>query len=391
MTKRKKLGNKVSRADWLTVLGMVAAILGTVLFLVSRSAWGDDKKYSNWGSRFGNKEGWSGQRETDDYPTQTPISQSITPVTTPATEVQGQKSSQSDTPATVLPTETIAPTVQPAAPTPEPTAPQTVFQKQPATVPAVVQPEIKTVPIARASVVSSAPPSVSSGGTRTGAGAILKAVKKKIESIGGGALSLPTVTPIPTPTAKPETTKPELNLNDIRLRYQVREGQVVLAAEDDRGMPVAVSEGDMRRAEISALGKLEKKGVTLSLTSENQLALSNNGITAVTDLPIMVDTESRSVVVDTTDGPQTVVLLPDKVLTNLVDLGVISGVDTKVIPKIEYTDGEVIYEFGGNKSYKVLGLYEVSIPIAISVSAETGEVVPGNQSWLARIVRLVSI
>ena len=381
MTKRKKV-KKVISGDMVTILVMVAVILSAVLFLVSRSASGDDTKHSN---RTNN-----GFRDESDEVKKwwrtTP-----TPTITPTTQIQVQMSTQ---PSTVVqptesPAETPTPTTLPTtAPTPIPTESQTIFQTQPVTTPIVVQSEIKTIPIAGASVIS--PPSVTSGSNRTGSGLILETVKKKIESIRG-TVNAPTVTPTPIPTAKQEKTSPEIDLDKMKLRYQVREGQVVLMAEDENGRPIAVAENDMRRAEISALGKLEKKGVTLSMTGENKLALSNNGITAVTELPIMIDTESRSVVVDTIDGPKTVVILPDRVLKNIIDLGVITGVDTSVIPRIEYTGGEVVYEFGGNKVYKILGLYDITDPVVISVLAETGEVVSRNQSLLTRAVRLISI
>jgi len=390
MAKRKKV-KKVISGDMVTILVMVAVILSAVLFLVSRSASGDDTKHSN---RTNN--GFRG--ESDEVkkwwgitPTPTSALLLVTPTLTPATQIQIQMSGQSST--VVQPTESPAVTPVPTAslttaPTPRPTESQTIFQTQPMTTPIVVQPEIKTIPIAGTSVISS--PSVTSGRNRTGSGLILETVKKKIESIRG-TMSAPTVTPTPLPAAKQEKTSPEIDLDKMKLKYQVREGQVVLMAEDENGRPIAVAESDMRRAEISALGKLEKKGVTLSMTNENRLALSNNGITAVTELPIMIDTESRSVVVDTVDGPKTVIMLPDKVLKNIIDLGIITGVDTSVIPRIEYTGGEVVYEFGGNKTYNVLGLYEITVPVVISVSAETGEVVSRNQPLLTRAVRLISI
>src|SRR3989344_1400171 len=277
--------------------------------------------------------------------------------------------------------------IQPTIGVVQPTTVPTVTQK--ASLETVMdQPSIKTVPISGTSVIF-APLVVDPTIKVDSAGTLIKSIKKGIESIGKGTVR-PTEVPTPTPTTKPSITstkKPEVALNKIKLKYRVKGDQVMLTAEDEKNMPIFVDEDDLRRVESSVLSRLEKNGVVLSLANNNQLAVSKGGVTAITDLPISVDVQSKSLIVTTTSGVKEVMVLPDKALKNIIDLGVVAEVNSGVVPKIEYSGGEVLYKFTGTKNYKMFGLVEVTVPITISVSANSGDEIPENQALITRVVR----
>src|SRR3989344_8421634 len=281
--------------------------------------------------------------------------------------------------------------IQPTIGVVQPTTVPTVTQK--ASLETVMdQPSIKTVPISGTSVIFT-PLVVDPTIKVDSAGTLIKSIKKGIESIGKGTVR-PTEVPTPTPTTKPSITStkiPEVALNKIKLKYLVKGDQVMLTAADEKNMLISVNGADLRRVESSVLSRLEKNGVVLSLANNNQLAVSKGGITAITDLPISVDVQSKSLIVTTTSGVKEVMVLPDKALKNIIDLGVVAEVNSGVVPKIEYSGGEVLYKFTGTKNYKMFGLVEVTVPITISVSANSGDEIPENQALITRVVRRLSI
>lgn len=353
-------------------MGIGVFVLVLMVFQVTKKALGDEDGHGN------------NRNKNDDSSTEV----TITPTLSPTIEltVTPTESSDFQTQSQLLAEPTTEPT---AVPTTYPTyIPNENFPTPSPSAPVMSQPEIKLVPISGKAAISS--PGQLRVTPKAGMG-ILEAIKEGIQSIGRGEVVTPAITPITVPT--PQTTKKETDvlLNTITLKYQINGGQLALVGQDDQGGQVAIEEVDLRRTETAVLNRLEKRGVLLSLTSDNKLAVSNNGVTAVTDLPIMVDVETKSLMVSTGAGPKTVTVLPDKALSNILDLGVIASVNTQVIPKIEYLSGDLVYKFEGTKVYKMLGLYQVTVPTTIVVSAETGEVVSSDQPLITKVVRLISL
>ncbi len=376
------------RPEFLLIMGLVAVVFVAVILRDSQSVLGDERKIKNdnYGQNNDKKDDDEDNNKKEDYKKNKKISSQgnylvVTPTIVPTVIPVVQLETKVE----------IQPTIVVVQPTAVPIVTQTTSLK---TVEMVMdQPAIKTVPISGTSVISTplvVDPTIRIGGST---GTLIKSIKKGIESIGKGTVR-PTEVPTPTPTTKPSITstkKPEVALNKIKLKYRVKGDQVMLTAEDEKNMPIFVDEDDLRRVESSVLSRLEKNGVVLSLANNNQLAVSKGGITAITDLPISVDVQSKSLVVTTTSGVKEVTVLPDKALKNIIDLGVVAEVNSGVVPKIEYSGGEVRYKFTGTKNYKMFGLIEVTVPITISVSANSGDEIPENQALITRVVRRLSI
>ena len=376
------------RPEFLLIMGLVAVVFVAVILRDSQSVLGDERKIKNdnYGQNNDKKDDDEDNNKKEDYKKNKKISSQgnylvVTPTIVPTVIPVVQLETKVE----------IQPTIVVVQPTAVPIVTQTTSLK---TVEMVMdQPAIKTVPISGTSVISTplvVDPTIRIGGST---GTLIKSIKKGIESIGKGTVR-PTEVPTPTPTTKPSITStkiPEVALNKIKLKYLVKGDQVMLTAEDEKNMLISVNEDDLRRVESSVLSRLEKNGVVLSLANNNQLAVSKGGITAITDLPISVDVQSKSLVVTTTSGVKEVTVLPDKALKNIIDLGVVAEVNSGVVPKIEYSGGEVRYKFTGTKNYKMFGLIEVTVPITISVSANSGDEIPENQALITRVVRRLSI
>ncbi len=386
MGKRKHSKYGVRR-EFLIVLGIVLFVFGATVLVVSQSALGDYENQNNDDEK-GNSENHSNKTLNE---TQTTIQNVIPTVVN-----------------SVMPT--YEPVIQPTAtPFNNPTEPPVEMRKIAPTysdptysvpslqsnqnareyLPVINQPEIKTVSVSGRSVVNqqegAKPVTKSSGG-------FIDSIKRGFESIGVGRISTPTTTPKPTPTVKPtEKYKEQILPDQMKLKYQFSGGQVSLTAEDKTGKSINVDETKLRDLESSMLSRLEKKGLSLNLTPDNQLAVIDGKVTALTDLPILIDVDTNSLVVSTRDGLVPMNFTPDKALKNVIALKMIANVNSKVVPKIEYSDGEVIYKFEATKVYKVFGKIPVTVPVSISVSAGTGDVVSRNQPFITRVVSLLSL
>lgn len=376
MSKRKRTKLVAVRSEFLLVLGMVIFIFALVVLRVSQNALGDEPKHSNNGSK--------GYGQGGDQPSITAtIAPTVQPTVAPTVAITTAPTIQ---PTVVV---TIAPIVQPTV---APETQQIIYQSSQISTPIIVQPEIKSIPISGMSIISA--PSQPAGTSAGTGGSILDTIKRGIDSIGkAGKTTIPGTTPTPIPTRAPAigTKEPEKLPEKMKLKYQIKGDLLVLTAEDNKENTVVVDEIRLREIEAGALNRLEKRGIVLNLTTANKFAIGSGGVTAITDLPIMVDVETRSLLVLTEDGPRAVTFLPDIALKNIVDLGVIANVNTKEIPVLEYSGGEVVYKFGGLKIYKMLGRFDVTMPMTIFVSAKTGDVISRDQPLMTQMVRLISI
>lgn len=387
--KRKRV-KKGGRLDWWVIaLGVGVFVLVLFVFQVAQKVQGDENDYNNNDGKndsnnsSNRSKGWGSWNYVDKVVTIAPtLSPTVKPTVKPTAKPTETTSSQ--TQSQFLADPTVEPT---PLPTDEPTAAPTNYPTPPPSAPLMKQPEIKSDLVSGNATVSTPDKPVITPKSES----FIQTIKKGIQSIGRGEIVTPVVTPWLSPTPRKTPKETELILNTITLKYQLQGGKLALVGEDEQGRAMAIDETDMRRTETSVLNRLERRGVVLSLTSDNKLAVRNNKVTAVTDLPIMVDVKTKTLMVSTPDGPMVVTVLPDKALENILDLGVIASVNTQVIPKIEYVGDEVVYRFGGTKVYKMLGIYQVTVPVTIVVSVNTGEVVSRDQPFITRVVRLISI
>lgn len=365
---KRKVSKYGVGSDFLVVLGIVLLIFGVVVLSISQSALGDyDNRNSENRKSEERKNKFSDKKES--------VVVTIVPTVQPT--------------PTKMQEPTIAPI--PSIPTPSTPTPMTNQVSQ-VSLPVIDQPEIQTIPLSGKSVVNLQVETRSVTKTKE-RGSFLDTIKTEIDSISGGKTTSPTTTLVPTPTTKqPEIKKePQLLLSQMKLKYQISGGQMSLIVQDKIGKTISLDDIQLREIESLALNRLEKEGITLNLTTENQLAIIDNKVTAITDLPILVDIGSRSLLVSTSDGPVPIICLPDKALKNIIKLGIVANVNSKVVPRIEYSGGELIYKFEATKVYKVLGRFSVTAPVTISVSASSGDVVFRDQTFVTRAVSLISL
>lgn len=198
------------------------------------------------------------------------------------------------------------------------------------------------------------------------------------------------------------TTKIEIENGTLKLRYKVENGQVVVRAENEAGEDVELNDDELEKLE-DAVGEELDDDATLAKTSDNQLSVTKNQVTAVTDFPLSIDIATKQLIITTPDGQKTVTILPDQAVQNLLATGIINTLEQNTDTttqeqsttftgdvKLEIRNNEVVYKVNGVKTHRMLGFIPVTTPVTAFVSADTGDTVAKQQSVLTNIVDLLS-
>lgn len=137
----------------------------------------------------------------------------------------------------------------------------------------------------------------------------------------------------------------------------------------------------------------------------NRAIIERLNTQALTDLPLSVDLETNELTITTSAGERVVTVLPDQAVQNMLAANVIDkiggqalvnlvrqgGVETlDQVIQLSEQNGVPIYEITGVKDHRLLGFFPVTTDVTVTVSAETGEVVDTDQSFLDTIVDIFS-
>jgi hypothetical protein len=259
-------------------------------------------------------------------------------------------------------------------------------------------------------------------------------------SSGSSGTSSPTPTPTKTETRSEDGTRTRTEIRDdgeVRTEVRLPDGtRVKTRAEDDRtrtdvyqgGVKIRLErEGDRFRikaenelGEETNLGEDELISIderadrnqirirTFDAAADqlrNRAIIERRNTQALTDLPLSIDLATNELTVTTPAGEKTVTVLPDQAVQNMLAANVIDriggqelvnlvrqgGVETlgQVI-RLSEQNGVPIYEIAGVKEHRLLGFFPVTTDVTVTVSAETGEVVDTQQSFLDTVVDIFS-
>lgn len=200
------------------------------------------------------------------------------------------------------------------------------------------------------------------------------------------------------------TTKIEIEHNKLKIKYEVRNGQVIRAAEDEDGEEVELDDDELDELEDEMEEELEDDGIKIATGSAGQLTFAKNNIAATTNFPLTIDVRTNQLIVTTPAGQKVVAVLPDQAVRNLLATGVINEIDStgggtavpnelgsvSSVVEFKIRNDEPVYEVNGQKTYRLFAVFPVSRPITAVVSAETGDVVGTEKSFLTNIIDLLS-
>ncbi|KKU46755.1 MAG: hypothetical protein UX64_C0002G0011 [Microgenomates group bacterium GW2011_GWC2_46_7] len=171
------------------------------------------------------------------------------------------------------------------------------------------------------------------------------------------------------------TTKVEIEQDNLKLKYEVKNGTVNSIEEDED--------------EIEFEDESENEELEIS-TEEERHTVRFNGVAASTNFPLSIDVATNELMVATKDGPKIVAVLPDQAILNLLDTGIVDQIGEGEELELQVQNGEPVYQIAGSKLYRLLAFIPITQSVIAVVSAETGEVVATQQSVVANIVDFLS-
>ncbi len=195
------------------------------------------------------------------------------------------------------------------------------------------------------------------------------------------------------------TTKVELEHGELKLRYKIVNGVVVKKVEDENGDEVELEDSQLDELENETEQELEDQGIELSSRSGKPSFVHNN-VAAVTEFPLSVDVGTNQLVVTTSNGVKAVAILPDEALRAIVTQKIVTQsestdtdstqIDNKTTVELKVLKDEPVYEVSGSKEYKLFAFIPVSQKVKAVVSAETGQIVGVEKSFITNLVDILS-
>ncbi len=187
-------------------------------------------------------------------------------------------------------------------------------------------------------------------------------------------------------------TRIDVYSGGVKVRYEIRDGRVIIKAETEEGK--GVSEQEL----FKIVDRVDKSGIKIA-TAGGKLLISRNNIGATSNFPLQVDLNTNQLIVTTPAGTKVVTVLPDQAVQNMLAANVISRLGAPALKEATSTAQVIqlglknnipVYEIPGIKQFNLLGFIPVDRPITALVSADTGELINTEQSLLTRIIDLLS-
>lgn len=193
-------------------------------------------------------------------------------------------------------------------------------------------------------------------------------------------------------------TRVDVYSGGVKVRYEVRDGRVIIKAETEEGG--SVSEQELFKIE----DRLGRTGIKVA-TEGGKLVVARGEIGALSNFPLQVDLNTNQLIASTSAGSRVLTILPDQAVQNMLAANVISRLDPAFLKQAAESggltsvsgvitlgerNGVPVYEINGLKDQRLLRFIPVTTPIRVIVSAETGQIIAQEQSLLANIVDVLS-
>lgn len=148
------------------------------------------------------------------------------------------------------------------------------------------------------------------------------------------------------------------------------------------------------------LGAHTSNGVPKVVTEKSEAGFISGTGGAISAFPLKVDQATGALSVTTPRGEKVVTVLPDAAIKNMLASNVMSYVtsvpaegelaSTDKLVKLVEKDDVLVYEVDGVREHKLLGFIPLKSKVKAFVSAENGQVVKTQQSFLGRILNRVA-
>ncbi len=188
-----------------------------------------------------------------------------------------------------------------------------------------------------------------------------------------------------------------------KLRFEQRDGRTRLKVETEAGEEFELEEED---DEVTVKARDDEQEITIR-SALNQTIIQRLRVQALTSLPISVNLETNELTVSTPAGERVVTVLPDQAVANMLAANTIDEVagnqtaeellrQADIEPLRHVVELKIhaqgpVYEVKGEKDVRFLGFWRLKVEKTVLVSAETGEIVGTQQTFLDRFFSALSI
>lgn len=149
--------------------------------------------------------------------------------------------------------------------------------------------------------------------------------------------------------------------------------------------------------EVMRIRERDDKNEIKVNTKNGEFVIDKNRVGATTNFPLSVDLSTNTLTVITPAGEKQVTILPDQAVQNMLSRNVIDRVSGQSadnsanrVKMSQKSDGSLVYEVEGEKQEKLFGLVTLKFKKTALVSVETGELLETKETFVNRLLGLIS-
>ncbi len=189
----------------------------------------------------------------------------------------------------------------------------------------------------------------------------------------------------------------EVTSGGVKTKLEYRDGRVVVKAEMEDETEQELEDD----AILKISQRLDDRGIKVATAAGEKFVLQQGATGAVTEFPLSIDLATNTLKINTPAGEKSVAILPGQAVTGLLVAQIVSQIGgqrvadlvtsgdltgVKQLITLAEREGISVYEIVGLSNQRLLGLIPVAVERTAVVSAETGELVTVEESWLNRVV-----
>ena len=192
-----------------------------------------------------------------------------------------------------------------------------------------------------------------------------------------------------------EKNKTRIRIDSTGGRFELEneDGKLKIKIKQENGNEVEIENDSLD--DINEI--LEEEDIHIATTSGHGFRIRRGQFEAGTRFPLSINPQTNQLTVTTPAGEKNVAVLPDQAVENLLRLKFIdivatdSATGTSENISLGLLNDEPTFQIKGLDNQKLLGFLPVSIQKTSFVSAESGEVLKIDQTFLNRLLDLLSI
>lgn len=196
-------------------------------------------------------------------------------------------------------------------------------------------------------------------------------------------------------------TRIDITSGGVKTRLETRDDRVVIKAEQEDGTEVELEDNAIFKIEE----RLATNQIKIATDSANRFIIQRGNAGAVSQFPLSIDLATNTLIVNTPSGQKNVTVLPDQAVQNLLVANIVSRLGGSTVVNSFRTgetstlaqvitlgeqNGVPIYEINGISDQRLLGIIPVTIEKTVGVSAEKGDVVSTQVSFVNQVLDLLS-